>query len=111
MAQQAERITRLQACGWIAAIMVTVGGVGFLLNGVGLLALPYVVQRQTRVVHASQGYIEAQQQLLRQYRASYDAAGPEQRAALLLQMRETADLIPQDVQPDISAFLSMHRGN
>jgi hypothetical protein len=88
--------------------LLAVGVVFFGLNAAGLLYMPFVVHQQTRIVHASQGYIESQQQMLRQWRGDFEAAQPAQKAAIIRQMRETADLIPNDVQPDIASFLAGH---
>lgn len=85
--------------------ILAMAGIGFGLDYAGLLYMPWRIHQETRIVRASNGYITAQQEMLRQFRLDYDAAGPEQRAGILRQMREIADRIPNDVQPDIAAFL------
>lgn len=91
----------------LVSIMCLIGvtAIAFGLNAAGLLYMPFMVHQQTKIIRASNGYITAQQQLLRQLKSDYAAAGPEQQAAIRRQMSETADLIPDDVQPDIAAFL------
>jgi hypothetical protein len=44
--------------------------------------------------------------MLRNFRMDFDKAAPAQQAAILRQMREIADQIPGDTQPDIAVFLA-----
>jgi hypothetical protein len=61
---------------------------------------------QTSMIRNSNSYVTTQQTALRQFRTDYESASTdEQRRAIILQMRETADLIPGQVQPDIDAWL------
>ena len=86
---------------------------GLLATGIsrafGLAWFPWEVRMQTGMIRASNSYITTQQAALRQFRAGYeDATTDGQRAGLVRQMREIADTIPDDVQPDIRSFLSTH---
>ena len=70
---------------------------------------PWEIKMQTGMIRNSNSYITTQQTALRQFRASYEDAGTDaQRLAIARQMHEIADLIPNDVQPDIASFLSTH---
>jgi hypothetical protein len=70
---------------------------------------PWEVQMKTRMIRASNSYITTQQAALRQLRTGYEDADTDgQRAAAVRQMREIADTIPGDVQPDIATFLASH---
>jgi len=70
---------------------------------------PWEVKMKTGMIRASNSYVTTQQTALRQLRVDYeDAATNGQRAAISRQMHEIADLIPDDVQPDIASFLASH---
>lgn len=89
---------------------------------------PSFLHMENASVRASQSYITTQQGLLRQFKASYDGLDtrlaetpndeshlPQRRAlqnqqrAIVLQMRQAADLIPGHVPDDIREFLSSTR--
>lgn len=90
-----------------AAILVIVLIAGGAARLAGLFYLPWEIQMQTQMIRASNSYVTTQQAALRQLRAGYeDASTAAQRAATVRQMREIADLIPGNVQPDIAAFLA-----
>jgi hypothetical protein len=87
----------------LSALMAGVGRVA------GLFWFPWEIRMKTGMIRASNSYITTQQAALRQFRLAYDDAGTDgQRAGLVRQMREIADTIPGDVQPDIASFLSSH---
>jgi hypothetical protein len=92
---------------WIVGLGLVIGGVSIGLNAAGLLYLPFMYHQQTAIVHASQGYIDAQRQQLRAFKSDYDTATTDfQRAADIRQMRELADLLPPEyIQPDVAALL------
>ena len=90
----------------IIALSMLAAGAGRLA---GLFWFPWEIRMKTDMIRASNSYVTTQQTALRQFRASYeDATTDGQRAAIVRQMRELADLIPNDVQPDIRSFLSSH---
>jgi len=74
-------------------------------EGIYLAWLPWRTHFETKIVRNSNGYITAQQEMLRSLRADFDGAAIEQKAGIRRQMSEIADLIPNDVQPDIATFL------
>lgn len=88
-------------------IVAAFGLVGIGLDAAGLLYLPFAYHQQTVIVHNSQGYIDAQRDQLRAFKADYDTATNEtDKAAALRQMQELADhLNRSDIQPDIAALL------
>jgi hypothetical protein len=94
---------------WILGLVVglaLIGGAATIISSAFNLAwMPWQVHLQTQIIRNSNSYITTQQAALRAFRADYDGASPGQRAALIRQMREIADTIPSDVQPDIAAFL------
>lgn len=99
-----------QARRWILttlAGMTLLGGVAAIASRAFDLAwFPWETRMKTGMIRASNSYITAQQTALRQLRAGYeDAETDGQRAAVKRQMREIADMIPGDVQPDIRSFL------
>lgn len=96
------------------------------------VAVVYAVQpsflyMENQNIRASQGYITTQQSALRQYKTSYDVVSTrlaetpddeshrlhrrglqDQQRSIILQMRQSADLIPGNVPPDIRDFLASH---
>jgi hypothetical protein len=88
----------------LLCLIVIVGGLQF----AGLIALPFVTHQQTLILRNSNGYITAQQQALRVFMHDYDTASGGQRELIVQQMKEIADLIPTDVQPDVREFLASH---
>lgn len=88
----------------LTLIAVVVGSLGRVF---GLFWFPWEIKMQTGMIRASNSYVTTQQAALRQFRSDYESASTDgQRAALVRQMREIADTIPDDVQPDIRSFLS-----
>jgi hypothetical protein len=88
----------------LVCLLIILGG----LQAVGLIALPFVTHQQTMIFRQSNGYITAQQTALRSFMHDYEGASTGQKAVILEQMREIADLIPSDVQPDVRTFLATH---
>ena len=71
---------------------------------------PWEVHMKTEMIRNSNSYVTTQQTALRQLRSSYDdAMSVGQKNSIIRQMREIADLIPNDVQPDIRLFLNGNR--
>lgn len=94
------------ACIVGAIFFLAIGtAVGLVPQGVWLLWMPFQVHQETRIIRNSNGYITSQQEMLRTLRSDYDGASLGQQAAIRRQMNEIADLIPNDLQPDIRAFL------
>jgi hypothetical protein len=84
---------------------------------------PFVAQQQTQIVRQSTGYITTHLQSLRTFQTDYldlstklatasdpgvKAALEAQQAGLIAQMRQEADLIPNDVPADIRNFIATH---
>lgn len=91
----------------LVILLMLLGGAATLISRVFNLAwLPWQMQMETNITRSSNGYVTAQQEFLRQLRTDYDAAAPDQKRAIRRQMTETADKIPDNVQPDIAAFLT-----
>ena len=103
----ALRMLRRWVLGLFAALMV-LGGIANMVSAAWELAwFPWQIKMQTRMIRASNSYVTTQQAALRQFLSSYeDAVTDGQKAAIVRQMREIADLIPGDVQPDIRNFLA-----
>jgi Tfp pilus assembly protein PilN len=94
-----------------------------ILGGFGLVTSPWVQNQQTKITRATNSYITTEQEALRDMKSSYDAievkltlikdpdtveAFRAQEKGIIRQMKQEADLIPNDVQPDIRQFLSTH---
>lgn len=100
--------------------IVLIGGIVFLVvifvlglafNLVDLKFLGWRTNMETHITRQTNAYLTAHQQALRTMKASYDALPDDadaQRKGIARQMHEEADLIPNDVQPDIAAFLTSH---
>ena len=98
----------------IFAIIVTLSllfGLGLLFNLVDLQFLGWRTNMETHITRQTNAYLTAHQTALRELKSSYDALPADadaQKKGIIRQMREEADLIQNDVQPDISAFLQTH---
>jgi hypothetical protein len=94
---------------WVVCVIIAIG-IWFGAATAGLVWMPFYVQQQTKIVRASNGYITAQQEELRNLDSHYfdPNVTPDQKKAIIHQMQETADLIPGNVQPDIADFLAQH---
>jgi Tfp pilus assembly protein PilN len=82
-----------------------------LLGFVDLAFLGYRTNLETHITRQTNAYLTAHQTALRTMKANYDALPDDaeaQRKGIARQMHEEADLIPNDVQPDIAAFLTSH---
>jgi hypothetical protein len=105
------RTIRNWIVGLIVLLMIIGGAATVASRAFDLAWFPWEVKMKTGMIRASNSYITTQQTMLRQFRTDYESATTDgQRAAIVSQMRATADLIPGDVQPDIAAFLSQHGG-
>lgn len=97
------------AIGALVCIMLLGGLATIVSRAFDLAWFPWQVKMQTGMIRNSNSYITTQQSALREFRSSFDdASTPGQRNSIVRQMHEIADLIPDDVQPDIRAFLSTH---
>jgi Tfp pilus assembly protein PilN len=98
-------------------------GLGLAFNVIDLTFLGWRTNAETHIVRQTNGYLTAHQQALREMKAQYDDlerqlrrtndadtldAIHSQERGIARQMHEEADLIPNDVQPDIQAFLTSH---
>lgn len=108
------------AIGWWILIVGLILGTAMLFANCDA----WFVEKQTHVTRESNAYITSKQTALRSLKNSYDMleeriveigdvpANKEivgsfrtQQRGIVMQMRELADLIPKDVQPDIREFL------
>ena len=81
---------------------------------------PWFMRQENTNTRASFSYISTHQGILRQLKASYDGVSARmvetpnvdglraQQRSIVLQMRQEADLIPNEVPADIRDFLSTH---
>lgn len=93
--------------GLVFALMLLAGGATIVSRAFDLAWFPWEVKMKTGMIRASNSYVTTQQTALRQLRSGYEDADTDgQRAAAVRQMREIADTIPGDVQPDIRSFLA-----
>lgn len=103
------RAFRNWALGIVIALMLLGGAATIVSRAFDLAWFPWEVKMKTGMIRASNSYVTTQQAALRQFRLGYnDATSAGQRAAMVEQMREIADTIPDNVQPDIALFLSAH---
>jgi hypothetical protein len=101
------RMIRRWIIGLFAAILLLGGLATVISRAFDLAWFPWDVRMKTQMIRASNSYITTQQTALRELRAGYDDAATDgQRAGLVRQMKEIADTIPADVQPDIRVFLA-----
>lgn len=95
--------------GILAAILLLGGFVTLISGAFNLAWMPWQVKMQTSIIRNSNSYVTTQQSALRQFRLAYDDAETQaQRIGIVRQMREIADTIPADVQPDVASFLAAH---
>ena len=96
---------------FLAVLVLLSSVLGIVPDSVALLWAPFRVHQETVIVHNSQGYVDAQNDQLRNLQTAYlsaDAA-PAQRAAIVAQMRGIAGhLRPGDLPDDLRAFLATH---
>jgi hypothetical protein len=103
------RTVRNWFVGIVVVLMLLGGAATVVSRAFDLAWFPWEVKMKTGMIRASNSYVTTQQTALRQLRADYEGAATDnQRAAIVAQMRQIADLIPDDVQPDITSFLSQH---
>lgn len=90
--------------------MMLLGGAATVISSAFDLAwFPWQIKMQTGMIRNSNSYITTQQAALRQFRLAYDDTDNQgQKAGVVRQMREIADTISSDVQPDIASFLATH---
>ncbi len=96
---------------WIIGMIVTVlllGGVATIISRAFDLAwMPWEVKMRTHIIRNSNSYVTTQQTALRQlYTDALGAQTEAQRLAIVAQMRQIADLIPDSVPVDISGYLA-----
>jgi hypothetical protein len=108
-----ELIAMRQIRRWILGLMIglaIIGGIATIISRAFDLAwFPWQVKMQTGMIRASNSYVTTQQAALRQFRMAYDDTEDQgQKAGAVRQMRQIADTIPSDVQPDIAQFLATH---
>ncbi len=95
-------------------------------NLLGFIDLAFMGKRtnlETHITRQTNGYLTAHQEALRTFKGQWDDlerqattttdadaldAIHSQERGISKQMHEEADLIPNDVQPDIQAFLTSH---
>jgi hypothetical protein len=107
--RSAMRILLVWFFGLIISLMLLTGAATVVSRAFDLAWFPWQVKMQTGMIRNSNSYITTQQSALRQMRSDYeDAQSDGQRAAIVRQMHQIADLIPNDTQPDIRAFLGSH---
>lgn len=92
----------------LVAGIILLGGIAAVCSRTFDLAwFPWETKMKTQMIRASNSYVTTQQAALRTLRSGYeDAETDGQRAAAVRQMKEIADTIPNDVQPDIRSFLA-----
>jgi Tfp pilus assembly protein PilN len=108
---------------WIIGISVVLLIVGLMTGFVNLAFLGMRTNMETHITRQTNGYLTAHQTALREMKAQYDDlerqakstndadtldAIHSQERGIARQMHEEADLIPNDVQPDIQVFLTSH---
>jgi hypothetical protein len=104
-------------------------GVGLILATMAVIygVQPWFIRQENTNVRASFSYVSTHQGILRQLKTSYDGVTyrvtdtpnddshqphlqglRSQQRSIILQMRQEADLIPNDVPSDIRDFLASH---
>ena len=106
---------------WLVLILTVLFGLGVAFNLIELQFLGYKTNLETHITRQTNGYLTAHQTALRTMKAQYDDLDRQthitndadaldainaQERGIVRQMREEADLIPNDVQPDIQVFLT-----
>lgn len=98
---------RRWALGLVFGLMLLGGAATVTSRAFDLAWFPWEVKMKTGMIRASNSYVTTQQTALRQLRSGYEDADTDgQKAAAIRQMKEIADTIPGDVQPDIRSFLA-----
>ncbi len=101
------RALRRWIIGLVAGFMLLGGAATVISRAYDLAWFPWEMKMKTGMIRASNSYVTTQQAALRTLRSGYeDASTDGQRAAAIRQMKEIADTIPEDVQPDIRSFLA-----
>lgn len=110
-----------QLAAWIFGLTVVMLIVGLMTGFVNLAFLGVRTNMETHITRQTNAYLTAHQTALREMKAQYDDLERKakeindadvlgvihsQERSIVRQMREEADLIPNDVQPDIQAFLT-----
>lgn len=111
---------------WLAGmilVLLVLFGLGLAFNLIDLQFLGWRTNMETHITRQTNGYLTAHQTALREMKAQYDDlerqlttvndattvdALRSQERGIARQMHEEADLIPNDVQPDIQTFLTTH---
>ena len=108
---------------WMVVILVVLFGLGVAFNLISLQFLGYRTNLETHITRQTNAYLTAHQTALRTMKAQFDDLEREahttndadaldairsQERGIARQMHEEADLIPNDVQSDIQAFLTAH---
>lgn len=102
------RSLRNGALVFVIGIMLIAGVATVVSRTFDLAWFPWEVKMKTGMIRASNSYITTQQTALRQFRADYETADTDgQKLAIVRQMHQIADTIPDDVQPDIRSFLAV----
>jgi Tfp pilus assembly protein PilN len=109
--------------GGTVLILVVLFGLGLAFNLVDLTFLGWRTNLETHITRQTNAYLTAHQTALRTMNAQWDDLDRQaattsdataldainsQKRGIAKQMHEEADLIPNDVQPDIQAFLTNH---
>ncbi len=108
---------------WIIGLSIVLIFVGLMTGFVDLAFLGTRTNMETHITRQTNAYITGHQSGLRTMKAQYDDlerlsmetnaadaldALHSQQRGIVRQMREEADLIPNYVQPDVTAFLASH---
>ena len=103
----ALRFIRNLFVGMIAAVLLLGGAETVISRAFDLAWFPWEVQMRTQIIRHSNSYVTTQQTALRQlYTDALGAQTDAQRRAIVAQMRQIADLIPDSVPADIAGFLA-----
>ena len=112
--------------GWLIGmvlVLTVLFGLGLAFNLIDLQFLGWRTNAETHITRQTNAYLTAHQTALREMKAQYDDLDRQlggttdattvdalhsQERGIVRQMHEEADLIPNDVQQDIRAFLTSH---
>lgn len=90
--------------GFLLVSLLYLGG---MLESLGVY--PWYIHQQTEIIHNSNAYISAKQQMIDQYIVGYyNANGSEQQQAIVNQICTAADLINHDLTSGEANFTSQH---
>jgi Tfp pilus assembly protein PilN len=107
----------------LVVVLVVLFGLGLAFNVIDLSFLGWRTNAETHITRQTNAYLTNHQQALRTFKAQWDdlerqaAANTDattldalrsQQRGIARQMHEEADLIPNDIQPDIQSFLTNH---